>query len=127
VGSPPLNIAQSASVFGGSIFDMMIALRDSLYSGDVHRIGGNALRGMDDALESLTAHLGEIGAKDARLLVTQQRLEHERPELIRSLSQEMDLDVTQAVTELKALEYTHQAAVATAARILRPTLLDFLR
>ena len=27
----------------------------------------------------------------------------------------------------KALEYTHQAAVATAARILRPTLLDFLR
>jgi flagellar hook-associated protein 3 FlgL len=127
VGSPPLNLAQSASVFGGSVFDMMIALRDSLYSGDVQRIGGAALRGMDDALESLTSHLGEIGAKDARLLVTQQRLEHERPELIRSLAGEADLDVTQAITELKALEYTHQAAVATAARILRPTLLDFLR
>ena len=127
VDSPPLNIAGSASVFGGSIFDMVIALRDSLYSGDVHRIGGGALRGVDDAVESLTAHLGELGAKDARLLVTQQRLEHERPEHIRFLAQELDLDITEAVTELKMLEYTHQAAVATAARILRPTLLDYLR
>jgi len=127
VGSPPLNISESAGVFGGSVFDMMIALRDSLYSGDVHRIGGGALRGIDDSVESLTAHLGEVGAKDARLLVTQARLEYERPEHIRFLAQEVDLDITEAITELKMLEYTHQAAVATAARIIRPTLLDFLR
>jgi flagellar hook-associated protein 3 FlgL len=127
VDSPPLNISESAGVFGGSVFDMMMALRDSLYSGDVHRIGGGALRGIDDSLESLTAHLGEVGAKDARLLVTQQRLEHERPEVIQSLAQAVDLDITEAVTELKMLEYTHQAAVGTAARIIRPTLLDFLR
>lgn len=127
VGSPPLNIAASAGVYGGSIFDMMISLRDSLYSGDVHRIGGAALRGVDEAVESLTANLGELGAKDARLLVTRARLEYERPEYLRFYSQEVDLDITKAVTDLKMLEYTHQAAVGTAARIIRPTLLDFLR
>lgn len=127
VGSPPLNIAASAGVYGGSIFDMMIALRDSLYSADVHRIGGAALRGVDEAVESLTANLGELGAKDARLLVTRARLEYERPEYLRFYSQEVDLDITKAVMDLKMLEYTHQAAVGTAARIIRPTLLDFLR
>lgn len=125
--SPPLNIADSANVFGGSIFDMVMALRDALYKGDTHVIGGAALRGVDDSIEALSAHLAEVGAKDSRLQVTAQRLEVEKPEYIRFSSEESDLDITQAITELKTLEYTHQAAAATAARILRPTLLDFLR
>jgi flagellar hook-associated protein 3 FlgL len=125
--SPPLNIADSANVYGGSTFDMVIALRNALYKGDTNVIGGAALRGIDDSIEALTAHLAEVGAKDSRLQVTAQRLEVERPEYIRFYSEEADLDITQAITELKTLEYTHQAAAATAARILRPTLLDFLR
>jgi len=125
--SPPLNIADSANVYGGSIFDMVIALRNALYKGDTHVIGGAALRGIDDSIEALSSHLAQVGAKDSRLQVTAQRLEMERPEYIRFYSEEADLDITQAITELKTLEYTHQAAAATAARILRPTLLDFLR
>ncbi len=43
------------------------------------------------------------------------------------LSREVDLDLSKAITDLKMLEHTHQAALGTSARILRPTLLDFLR
>lgn len=35
--------------------------------------------------------------------------------------------MSEAITDLKMLEYTHKAAMQTAARILQPTLLDFLR
>jgi phage-related minor tail protein len=38
-----------------------------------------------------------------------------------------NIDMTKAITDLKMLEYTHKAAMQTAARILQPTLLDFLR
>jgi flagellar hook-associated protein 3 FlgL len=124
---PPLNTADSASVFGGSVFDMVIHLRNSLYRADQEAVGGSALRGIDDSIETLTSHLAKIGSKDARLEVTAKRLAWESPEYTRLNSQEVDLDITQAITELKMLEYTHQAALNTAARILRPTLLDFLR
>jgi flagellar hook-associated protein 3 FlgL len=125
--SPPLNVSSSASVFGGSVFDMLITLRDSLFSGDVRRIGGNALQGVDDAVEALSAAMAEIGAKDSRLEVTAKRLDVERPEYVRFRAEEADLDITKAITDLKMLEYTQQAAAQTAARILPPTLLDFLR
>jgi flagellar hook-associated protein 3 FlgL len=124
---PPLNYADSASVFGGSVFDMLMHLRDSLYRGDQEAVGGSALRGIDDSVETLTAHLSQIGALDTRLEVTQKRLAWEQPEYTKLDSQERDLDLTQAITELKMLEYTHQAALSTAARILPRTLLDFLR
>jgi flagellar hook-associated protein 3 FlgL len=125
--APPLNAADTASVYGGSVFDMLMHLRDSLYRGDQEAVGGSALRGIDDSVETLTAHLAEIGARDTRLEVAQKRLAWEKPEYTKLDSQERDLDLSQAITELKMLEYTHQAALSTAARILRPTLLDFLR
>jgi flagellar hook-associated protein 3 FlgL len=125
--SPPLNIADSAAAYGGSIFDMIMTVRNGMYENDLHRIGGDGLRGIDDAIEALTANLAEIGSKDARLQVTERRLEYERPEYISFLAKEADLDITEAITDLKMLEHVHQAATGTAARIIRPTLLDFLR
>ncbi len=125
--SPPLNVADSAAAYGGSVFDMIITVRNGMYENDLHRIGGDGLRGIDDAIEALTAHLAEIGSKDARLQVTERRLEYERPEYISFLAKEADLDITEAITDLKMLEHVHQAAAGTAARIIRPTLLDFLR
>ncbi len=125
--APPLNIADSAQVFGGSIFDMIIHLRNSLYTGDTRVVGGSGIRGIDEAIGTLTADLASVGSLDARLEITGNRLAYEKPEYIRFDSEEVDLDLSEAITELKMLEYTHKAALATAARILRPTLLDFLR
>jgi flagellar hook-associated protein 3 FlgL len=37
------------------------------------------------------------------------------------------IDMAQAATDLKWLEFAHQASLQTAAKIIPPTLLDFLR
>ncbi|MEJ2663069.1 MAG: flagellar hook-associated protein 3 [Spirochaetia bacterium] len=124
--TPPYNIADTANVFGGSIFDMVMAVRDSLYKGDSEGVN-KALGGMDLSIESVTSSLAKIGSLDSRLRVTAKRLDYEEPEVVKLNAEDVDLDVTQAITELKMLEYTHQAALATSARVLRPTLLDFLR
>jgi flagellar hook-associated protein 3 FlgL len=127
-GHPPLNVAQSARVFGGSIFDMVINLRDALFEGSTDKVGSSGLRGMENAITNLAGVLGGVGARDARLDVTDKRLQFQQPELVRFDSQERDLDMADAITKLRTLETTHEAALAATARVLnRPKLLDFLR
>jgi flagellar hook-associated protein 3 FlgL len=124
---PPLNIARSARVFGGSLFDQVIGLRDAFLEGSTEKVGSSGLRGIEEAITSLSGVLAEVGARDARLETTGKRLAWEKPELVRFDSQERDLDLAEAITQLKSLEYTHEAALNTAARVLKPSLLDFLR
>ncbi len=124
---PPLNLADTAMVSGGSAFDMLIHLRDRMYAGDSQAIGGSGLRGIDESIGVLTTGLAELGARDNRLEMTANRLGYETAQFTQRNSQETDLDFTQAVIDLRMLDYTHQAALGTAARVLRPTLLDFLR
>ncbi len=118
--------ASSANVYGGSVFDAVMSLRDSLYGGNTDGVN-RALGGLDDSIQTLTSHLAEIGAVNNRIEGTGKRLEYEIPLITEKNSNEVDLDLAQAATDLKMLEYTHQAALSTAARILPPTLLDFLR
>ncbi|HUV08051.1 MAG TPA: flagellar hook-associated protein 3, partial [Spirochaetia bacterium] len=124
---PPFNRAETARVYGGSIFDVVMYVRDRLLDGDYEAIGGAALRGLQEAVHNMSSVLAEIGAQDTRLNITAERLNFEIPEVQRMNSEEVDIDVADAITDLKMLEYAHKVALSTTARIVKPTLLDFLR
>jgi len=124
---PPENVAPTADRFGGSVFDMVISLRDNLYANDTIDTGGSALKGIDKAMDNMLGKLGELGARDTRLGFALRRTEREIPETTDHISQETDVDMTEALTELRMMEYTHQAAIGTAGRILQTSLLNFLR
>ncbi len=110
------------------MFDQVIALRNDLFEGSTEKTGGSGLRGLESSITNLAGVLGEVGARDARLDVTAKRLSFEQPELVRFDSQERDLDMAEAITQLRTLETTHEAALAATSRVLnRPKLLDFLR
>ncbi len=126
-GKPPYNIQRDAVVGGGSLFDMIINMRDQLYKGNTLKIGGSGLKGITLAQNNLIGSIAELGAKNERLQKVSERLAYEIPEVQDRNSKETDLDMTKAITNLKMLEYTHKAALETASRILQPTLLDFLR
>lgn len=127
VGKPPFNLAEGASSSGGSLFDMVIFMRDRLYEGDTLDIGGSALKGIDLAQNQLIDTIGKLGSQDERLQVAQRRMEETVPKIQEMNSKETDLNMAEAITDLKMLEQTHRAALGAAARILQPTLLDFLR
>ena len=85
------------------------------------------------ALESLDADASrvnfaraEIGARQQSLDVLQSRLGLEVIELKGSLSNEIDVDLTEAISEMTARQASFQASLQTTASILRLTLLDFL-
>jgi len=126
-GNPPKNISPTARFFGGTIFDMVMRLRDSLYMNDAEDAGSRALGGMDLALENLLKYRAELGAKENRLEMTQARILHERTDIEEILSKNEDVDIAETITKLRMLEVAHRAALGVSARIIQPTLLDFLR
>ncbi len=124
---PPDNIAPGAQQFGGSAFDMMINLRDRLLADDQIDVGGASLGGIDQALDNMVGRLAQLGAQDSRLELSYDRTMRVKGEIDNQHSREVDVDMAEALTEMRMMEYTHEAALGVAGRILPTTLLDFLR
>lgn len=125
--TPPKNISPTARHFGGSVFDMVKRLRDSLYMNDVEDLGSRALGGMDLALENILKYRAELGARANRLDIVKMRIIHDRTDFEDILSKNEDVDVAEQITKLKTLELAYRSALGVSARIIQPTLLDFLR
>lgn len=125
--TPPKNLSTSARSFGGTVFDMVMRLRDSLYMNDAEDIGTRSLGGLDLALENVLKYRAELGAKVSRLDFVRSRIIHDRTDFEDILSKNEDIDVAEAITKLKMLEIVHRSALGVSARIIQPTLLDFLR
>jgi flagellar hook-associated protein 3 FlgL len=90
-------------------------------------VGSRALAGIDLAMENLLKYRAELGARENRLEIAQARLLHERTDMEEILAKNEDIDVAEAITKLRTLEVAHRAALGVSARIIQPTLLDFLR
>jgi flagellar hook-associated protein 3 FlgL len=119
--------AASARVSGGSMFDMVIRLRDALYRGDQEFAGTQGLSGLDMAMTNLQSRQAEMGSRYERSEMTWNRLNEEIPLVSAALSREIGLDMVSAAVDLSRLDFAHKAALQTAAKVVQPTLLDFLR
>jgi flagellar hook-associated protein 3 FlgL len=124
-GAP--NWHPSARVSGGSAFDMVIRMRDALYRGDTEFVGSQGIGGMDLALSNMESRLAELGSWEERADLAWKRLNEEIPNVTAALGRESSLDFTTAVTDLRMMEFAHKSALQTAAKVIPPTLLDFLR
>lgn len=124
---PPENLHKDVMVGGGSLFDMVIGLRDSLLTGDQEAVGGRILGGLDKSLGNLLNNMADLGARNERLDHSFARLDSEKMNVIAVNSKLTDIDMTEAITNLKMLEYTQKAAYQSASKILQSNLMDFLR
>jgi flagellar hook-associated protein 3 FlgL len=124
-GAPNWNPA--ARVSGGSAFDMVIRLRDALFRGDQESVGSQGIGGIDLALDNFAARLTELGSRHERAEAAWSRLNQEIPALTAALGRESGLNMAAAATDLGMMDFAHRAALQTAAKVIQPTLLDFLR
>jgi len=124
--APNWDIAR-ARVSGGSTFDMFIRLRDAMFRGDHDFIGSQGIAGMDLAISNMTTRIADIGSRQERAETVWQRINREIPDVQTYLARETSVNMTDAATDLKMLDFAHKASLQSAARIIPPTLLDFLR
>ena len=124
---PPYNISNSVTVSGGSIFDTVIALRDSMLSGDIESIGGRVLGSIDNGLDNLLTRQAEIGSNYERAQQAIAKAQTNQLGATNMIAREGDLDFTKAVTDMKMLDYVKQATLSTAGRLYESSLLNYMR
>jgi flagellar hook-associated protein 3 FlgL len=124
---PPGNFSRTATVTGLSIFDVLIQLKNDLTSKDQEKISGKDLSDIDSALENILRHRSGIGAKVNRIEHHSQRMDFDRTFMTELLAKNESVDLPEAIMNLKWLESVHNYALNIGSRIIRPTLMDFLR
>lgn len=124
---PPYNIGDSVRVSGGSLFDSVIALRNSLYAGDSESVGGRVLMSIDSGINTLVTRVAKSGSEYERLQNDMTRNSAVALNVTSQISREGDLDITKAITDEKMLEYTQNATLSTAGKMYSSTLLNYMR
>ena len=124
---PPYNLAGSAKVVGGSLFDSVIALRNAMLSGDSETVGTRVLASLDSGLNNLVTHIAKSGSEYERLQSEALRNSATSLNTASMISAEGDLDFTKAVTDMKMLDYVQQATLSRAGKMYSSTLLNYMR
>ncbi|OUM97586.1 MAG: hypothetical protein BAA04_03395 [Firmicutes bacterium ZCTH02-B6] len=109
------------------ILDALVDLRDALNAGEGDRLGGEVTEGLDDALDNLLRVRADVGARINRMVLARTRLDELELNFEQLLSNTEDVDIARAIVDLKVSENAYRAALAAGARIIQPSLLDFLR
>ena len=82
---------------------------------------------IDGHARQALAHRSAIGAKSNRFEMIRARLLDSEVNFTDLLSKTQDADIAEVVMNLKEAEAVYNASLATGARIIMPTLVDFLR
>ena len=124
---PPYNLGDGVRVAGGSMFDAVIAFRNALLTGDQETIGGRVLGTLDQGINSLVSRLAKSGSEYERAQLNATKSSKLALDVTQQISREGDLDYTEAITNLKMLDYTNQATLSQAGKMYSSTLLNYMR
>ena len=111
---------------GESLGETLRNFADRLAGGDNASITSDTLARLDEHLENFLSLRAKMGAKQNRLQAAKTKNEAETLNMTALLSKTEDIDVAEKVMEFSMMENVYQASLATGARILQPSLLDYL-
>ena len=94
--------------------------------------GGNvdfneAISTIDTEMNNILTARANIGARQNRAELMDNRLESQSLTAKKQMSENEDIDYEKVITDMITQESIHSAALSVGARIIQPTLVDFLR
>ncbi|TDL87412.1 flagellar hook-associated protein FlgL [Vibrio vulnificus] len=105
---------------GGSIDQTIEALETG---GDVT----GTLERLDATINTFLGMQAQVGARQNRIELMTDRLKQQEVFATEILSKNEDVDIEKAIMDLTTQESVHSAALSIGAKIMQPSLLDFLR
>lgn len=118
--SVPIDVEQTLGV-------LLEEIITALENGDSEALSGELLGDLDKHLDNILSFRSKIGAISNRLEAAKERNEAENLNLNNLLSQREDIDLAQKYTEANILNSVYLASLSIGAKILQPSLLDYLR
>lgn len=119
------------NLIGSEVFeDIFVAvekLEGALEVNDSAALSGQVLGDIKNAMSTVLKYRAQIGARSNRLEATVLRLDANEVDYLELLSNTEDIDLARMITELKMEESVYRASLSVGARIIQPSLVDFLR
>ena len=113
------------SLGSGSVFELLDNIVGDLRSPTTVNVGAR-LQAIDERMAVMVGQRTEVGARQVQMERAQSTLLEKAGTLDAQRSSIEDADLGQVIIDLKLQEVTYQAALAVTARVLQPTLMDFL-
>ncbi len=108
-----------------SVFNTLIRLRDALDLNDLPAIERAAAK-LDDDIERVTFAQAEVGTRYKNLELSRLNLEDEEVQIKAALSEEVDVDLVEAISQMTARQLSLEASLRATANIMQLSLLNFI-
>ena len=82
---------------------------------------------LDGQIDTFLKEQAKVGAKQNRVELMEDRISQQEVTATKILSENEDVDMEKVITELLTQGSVHRAALSVGAKIIQPTLVDFLR
>ncbi|MGE5653845.1 MAG: flagellar hook-associated protein FlgL [Bacillota bacterium] len=123
-GSAAFGEIQSAN--SQDAFTALKELADAMHSDNKTAVGA-AMDKLEKASDKMLTSRTDLGARMNRLEATEDRYQEDLVNIKDLKSKSADADMAYVIMELKTQESVYQASLAAGARIIQPSLVDFLR
>jgi len=120
----PANVDPS-TVFDPATFKQLADLHNALVTNDTAGINAS-LGQVDSIIQNVLTAQTKVGATQNRVDMISDRLDNQEVVANRIMSENEDANVDDVITQLKTQQSVQNAALGVGARIIQPTLLDFL-
>ncbi|WP_438316042.1 flagellar hook-associated protein FlgL [Sporosarcina sp. FA9] len=122
-----LNVNTNGYELFKKIDDVMSGLIATIKDGKSGEEISNHLKDINIAQDSVLETRADIGARQNRAEMMENRLESQEAAAKKQMSENEDIDYEKTITEMITQESIHRAALSVGARIIQPSLVDFLR
>lgn len=95
-------------------------------SGDTGKLTNEDLTGIKAAMTNLLKLRSEVGAKQNRMESAESRNVDANYNMTEILSRSEDIDITEKVMEYATMQNIYMASLQTSAKVIQPTLLDYI-
>ena len=99
----------------------------AIEEGDVEKLSNEYLDDMEKHIDNVVRVRTQIGAINNRLEAAKERNEAENLNLKTVLSEKEDIDIAEKYMEYVVMATVYQASLSVGAKILQPSILDYLR
>ncbi|MEC1715531.1 flagellar hook-associated protein FlgL [Schinkia azotoformans] len=123
----PVNV-RPQDAFSIELFSGLESIKKMLVNPDTKGTDiTKALESLDKISNGVVSTRSELGARQNRAELVENRLQEQKIIAEKTVSDNEDIDFEQAIIDLITQEGIHRASLAAGARIIQPTLMDFLR
>jgi flagellar hook-associated protein 3 FlgL len=124
-GTDAFNVPANAT--GQNVLQLLSQIQADLTSGNKAALGNGDMTAVDKMLDQLSSARAEVGARVNRLDTQTARLKDLELNTQDLLSKTEDADMAKTMVDYSMQQSVYQSALQSGARVVQPSLLDFLR